>query len=83
MAKLRTANAQVAMAQAFKDILGGLPLSEKARPSLLKNALYDTKQFRVLSADQSFVLDLLDQAIARTQTPEGTRIMLFVLRMGD
>ena len=71
------------MVRELKEILLNLPREQKVKPSIQKNPLYDLTKFHIVAEDQSFVLGLLDDAIAAAEKPRGTRVLLFLTKMGD
>ena len=78
-----TRQVQKDMAVALSRLFRNLPLSEKIRPSVLKNPLHKLNKFNIVAGDQEFVLQLLDQALEEVTKPSGTKVLVYLTMLGE
>lgn len=56
---------------------------DKSRPTLRKNLLSDVSFWNIMPQDKYFILNILDEAIAATKLPPGSRTSLLVCQFGQ
>lgn len=67
----------------FATKLKSLPAQDLQRPTIMKNNLNDLKRMHILEHDQSFVLEILSQAIQQINTDPTQKLVMFMTKFGQ
>ena len=72
-----------ALKSKFKESLLNLPPRELCRDSMKKNSLFNVSTWRILSKDQTFILNILDEALRSCNLPRFHIVLPIAFRFGE